>query len=73
MAMLLRGRTANRKTFVIEQFGKEYFEDVLTINLELEPRYKSCFTSLAPQKIIQEIEVISARTLIPGKNTFFFR
>ena len=39
MPLLVRGARQVGKTYVIEQFGKEQFENLVTINFEEEPKY----------------------------------
>lgn len=43
------------KTYIIEKFGKEYFEHFAILNFEQYPEYKGCFESLDPLKIINAI------------------
>lgn len=70
MPLLLHGARQVGKTYVIEQFGKQ-FESFLTINFEEYPEYKSCFTTLHPKKIISTLELITGRNIQPGKTLLF--
>ena len=52
MPLLLRGARQVGKTYVVEQFGKQYFENVATANFEQRPELiRNCFGTLEPQKV----------------------
>ncbi len=72
LPLLVRGPRQVGKTYLIEHFGKERFDDFLNINFELEPDYAECFNSLKPKDIIQALELKSYRKVIPGKTLLFF-
>jgi uncharacterized protein len=69
--LIVRGARQVGKTFTIEAFGREYFNNFLTINLETETGYHSCFDSLDPQFIISQIELLSNKKITPGETLFF--
>lgn len=71
MPLLLRGARQVGKTYVIEQFGKTYFDDLISINLELQPALKSCFDTLQPELIIQAIEIETQKSIVAGKTLLF--
>lgn len=71
MPLLLRGARQVGKTYAIEQFGKAYFEEMVSINLELQPRLKSCFDTLQPHLIIQAIEIEIQASIVAGKTLLF--
>ncbi|OGT41131.1 MAG: hypothetical protein A3F13_07865 [Gammaproteobacteria bacterium RIFCSPHIGHO2_12_FULL_40_19] len=55
MPLLLRGARQVGKTFVVEQFGNAHFENMVTINFELQPEMIRCFDQLDPTEIINAI------------------
>jgi uncharacterized protein len=71
MPLLLRGARQVGKTYIIEHFGKAYFEDMISINLELQPRLKSCFNTLQPNLIIQALEIEAQKSIVAGKTLLF--
>lgn len=71
MPLLLRGARQVGKTYVVNKFGKEQFEQCASINFERNPEYKSCFKTLEPQNIIKAIELVSGVVILPGKTLLF--
>ena len=71
MPLLLRGARQVGKTYAIEYFGKNYFRNTITLNLELQPELKSCFKSLRPELVIQAIEIITQQTIVSGETLLF--
>ena len=71
MPLLLRGARQVGKTYAIEYFGKNYFRNTVTLNLELQPELKSCFKSLRPELVIQAIEIITQQTIVSGETLLF--
>lgn len=71
LPIILRGARQVGKSFVIEKFGKENFESVLTCNFELNPELCNCFNNLDPQLICAKLEIAFNTRIIPGK-TFLF-
>jgi hypothetical protein len=71
MPLLLRGARQVGKTYIVEQFGKAYFDDLISINLELQPALKSCFDTLQPDLIIQALEIETQKSIVAGKTLLF--
>ncbi len=71
MPLLLRGARQVGKTYVVEKFGKEEFESLVTLNFEQHPEYKICFESLEPLKIISAIELVMGTTIQAGRTLLF--
>lgn len=71
MPLLLRGARQVGKTYLIEQFGKTRFKEIITINLELEKEFITCFNNLDPQTIINSISLLSGKKIEAG-NTLLF-
>lgn len=69
--LLLRGARQVGKTFVIEQFGRQHFENFVTANFEQRPALKKCFENLEPQKIIANLEIALNKNIKPGKTLVF--
>ncbi len=71
LPLLLRGPRQVGKTYLVEQFGKECFENTVSINFEESPEYIACFETLKPSEIITKIEILSRQRIEPGKTLLF--
>ncbi|MEI6241999.1 MAG: AAA family ATPase [Chlamydiota bacterium] len=69
--LLLRGARQVGKSYLVEEFGKNHFVSIITINFDANPEYCSCFENLDPQVIIQKIELLSHQPITPGKTLLF--
>lgn len=69
--LILRGARQVGKTFIVEEFGQHYFDNVLKINFEEEPKAASFFEDLDPQLIIQSIGLSKKKSIVPGKTLLF--
>jgi predicted AAA+ superfamily ATPase len=69
--IILRGARQVGKTYLIEQFGQANFDNLVTINFELQPEYIACFNTLDPFQITQAIRLISNQEIIPGSTLLF--
>lgn len=70
--LIVRGARQVGKTFVVQAFGREEFNNLVTINFEANPNYQFCFETMEPRSIINQIELISQQKIIPGKTLLFF-
>ncbi len=69
--LIIRGARQVGKTWLIENFGKNYFSQFVELNFEYEPDLKTCFSTLNPSEIIQKIELSANVDITPG-NTLLF-
>lgn len=69
--LLVRGARQVGKTYVVESFGESHFGNMVTINFELQPKYKACFADLDPFRITDAISVMSKQEITPGKTLLF--
>lgn len=70
--LLVRGARQIGKTYCIQSFGRENFDNVVEINFELQKEYIGCFSTLYPDQIIKRIYALSQQEIIPGKTLLFF-
>ena len=71
--LILNGARQVGKTYILEQFGAEHFENVVYLNMEIEGAVRDFIeTELLPPKIIQLIEVAKKQEITPGKTLIFF-
>ena len=71
MPLIVRGARQIGKSYVIEKFGKEYFEHLAVVNFEFSPQLKSVFSSLDPDKLVATLELSLGILIKPG-NTLLF-
>lgn len=73
MPLIINGARQVGKTYIVEQFGKEHYESVLYLNMEIESTLcKFLETELSPKKIIQYLEATKMQEIVPGKTLLFF-
>jgi len=71
--LILNGARQVGKTYILEEFGAEYFGNVIYLNMEIEGAVRDFIErELSPRKIIQFLEVIKKQEIIPGKTLIFF-
>jgi predicted AAA+ superfamily ATPase len=71
--LILSGARQVGKTYILEEFGKEYFENVIYLNMEIEGAVRNFIEKeLSPKKIIQFIESTKRIEIIPEKALIFF-
>lgn len=71
--LLVRGARQIGKTFLIEQFGREQFDSLVTVNFEETKEAKKTFDGeLSPALLIRDLSVRLNRPIIPGKTLLFF-
>jgi len=68
--LLLRGARQVGKTYIAEKLGKS-FDTFETINFEARPEAAACFETLEPLEIIQKLELLTKRPILPGKTLLF--
>lgn len=71
LPLILRGARQVGKSYLVESFGKTYFDEVLVIDFERQPHLKKCFTAPDAKEIVQKIEVVLQKKIIPGKTLLF--
>jgi uncharacterized protein len=71
LPLILRGARQVGKSYLIESFGKAFFDEVLVIDFERNPYLKKCFTTPDAKEIAQKIEVALQKKIIPGKTLLF--
>ncbi len=69
--LLVRGARQVGKSFSVRAFGENYFKNLVEINFEQDPRYRECFNSLDPKKIINSISILSNSEILPGRTLLF--
>jgi len=71
--LILNGARQVGKTYILEEFGKEHFENVIYLNMEIEGDIRNFIDKeLSPRKIIQFIESTKRQEIVPEKTLIFF-
>lgn len=70
--LLLRGARQVGKSYIVEQFSKNNFQNTVVINFEFQPQLKECFTTLDPSEIINKIQLLLGVQIKPGNTLLFF-
>jgi predicted AAA+ superfamily ATPase len=71
MPLLLRGARQVGKTTLVRLFAQNQGFNLLEINFELMPKFKSCFKSLEPTDILVGISFLSQTKIEAGKTLLF--
>lgn len=71
LPLLLRGARQVGKSYIIEKFGEQEFENFVTLNFEYHPEYAEFFETLVPDEIIQKIFLVLGHKIEKGKTLLF--
>lgn len=71
MPLLLRGARQVGKTYLVEKFGQTHFDQVVTINFELQPEMIRCFENLEPRDILNTLFLLTQKKIEPQKTLLF--
>ena len=71
LPIILRGARQVGKSFIVEKFGKEHFDSVVTCNFEFRPELIHCFDNFDPLSICSKLEVAFRTRITPGKTLLF--
>src|SRR3989339_1735119 len=69
--VLVRGARQVGKSYTIEEFGKQHFHNLVTVNFEFQPELKKCFTTLVPSDIINKIQLLTGSQIYDEKTLLF--
>ena len=69
--LVVRGARQVGKTFLIRQFGKSCFSNIIELNFEQNPDLASLFSSNEPARIIPLLELRTNQTITPGSTLLF--
>jgi predicted AAA+ superfamily ATPase len=61
--LIVRGARQVGKTYTIDEFGNNYFEDVIKVNFEENPDFKQFFQTNDVAKIVQNLEIYFGRKI----------
>ena len=71
--LLVTGVRQCGKTYIIKQFGDEYFTNCVTVNFEGQSRYSEIFDyDFDVSRIIKELQTVTKEKIVPGETLLFF-
>lgn len=71
--MVLKGARQVGKTWLMKEFGQNYYDSFVYFNFDEEDELKSIFTSNKnPHRIIELLSLIADRKIIPGETLIIF-
>lgn len=71
LPLLLRGARQVGKSYIVEEFGKKAFENVVVVNFEFRPELKKCFATLDPGEIVNKLQLLMGVTIEAEKTLLF--
>jgi len=69
--LVLRGARQVGKSYLVRQFGREKFENLVEINFELDGQAAALFESLDPREIVPRLELHTGSAIRAGKTLLF--
>ena len=71
-ALLVNGARQVGKTYILQEFGKSHFQNMVYVNLETNLTAASYFDgNLSPEKILRYLEVSCGEAILPGQTLVF--
>ena len=71
LPLLLRGARQVGKSYIVEEFGKKAFKNVVIVNFEFRPELKQCFTTFDPIEIINKLQLLTGENIEAEKTLLF--
>lgn len=66
--LVLNGARQVGKTYILKKFGREYFQNVVYVNLEINRQVRAYFEeNLEPGKLLRFLEAAAGEKIIPGE------
>ena len=73
MPLIINGARQVGKTYIIRQFGREHYEQLLYLNLEIEAQFCQFLeTEISPAKMLQYLEAAKGIRVVAGSTLIFF-
>ena len=73
LPLILKGARQVGKTWILQEFGKEYFDDVLYINFENAGNIENLFEgNIEPNRIIEYLSALNHKKIEPEKTLIIF-
>ena len=70
--LIVKGARQVGKTYLIEEFGRNEFDNCIILNCDKDPRIKDVFgNGFRTDRMISDIGILSGQKVIPGKTLIF--
>ena len=71
--MVLKGARQVGKTWLMKEFGQNYYDSFVYFNFDEEDELKSIFeTNKNPHRIVELLSLIAGEKILPGKSLIIF-
>ncbi len=71
--LLVRGARQVGKSYLVREFGKKHFKNLIEINFEMRPDLAAIFSgNLEPKRILRDIMIATQSEIAPGETLLFF-
>jgi predicted AAA+ superfamily ATPase len=71
--LILNGARQVGKTYILEQFGAQHFENVIYLNMEIEIALRDFLDGdISPKRIVQHLELTKKQRITADKTLIFF-
>lgn len=71
--LIIHGARQVGKTYIIKQFGKENYDNLIYVNFETNQEFSNQISdSIDPKYVINKLELFYGEKIIPGKTLIFF-
>ena len=70
--LIVRGARQVGKTYLVEQFAREHFDNLVSVNFDKTPEKKGLLQSRNVCDLIRLLEVDTASKVVPGRTLIFF-
>lgn len=72
MPLIIRGARQVGKSFVVNKFGRENYQEFIEINFEQNTIASQFFITLEPNEILAKIEIYAGKRIVPDSTLIFF-
>jgi len=69
--LIIRGARQVGKSYLVESFGKNNFQNCVVVNFEFQPKLKECFQTLNPSEIINKLQLLLGVQITDDKTLLF--
>ena len=69
--LIIRGARQVGKSYIVETFGQNHFENTVVANFEEKPYLAACFESLEITVILQKLSSLTGTSISPGQTLLF--
>ena len=71
--LILKGARQVGKTYILQEFGKNNYNDVAYFNFDHDEGLKSLFTNTKnPKRILESLSFVFGKKIVPGETLIFF-